>query len=193
MAVSSMKSSATTIMFLLTMVLTFPTRVVGWGTLGHEMVANIAWHRLQHTNDKTAFAALQGALQEFVTKNQTIIDAAGSPLAAVADWADRVRHFQPWSASLHYIDVRDDLIAGGCHYHIDSDDDSSAACYFDYERDCPDDICVAGAIVNYTTQLLAPGGVERLSSSSLRGGDTHQRIDYPTYTAKQQALMFLTQ
>jgi hypothetical protein len=37
--------------------------------------------------------------------------------------------------------------------------DESFTCQFDYARDCADDQCVAGAIVNYTSQLT-PTGVE---------------------------------
>ena len=88
----------------------------------------------------------------------------GSPMAVVANWADHVRHFLPWSGSLHYVDVRDDLIEGGCHYHYnnstmtDNSSDASSSsdlCEFQYyHRDCTDGGCVVGAILNYSTQLI---------------------------------------
>ena len=88
----------------------------------------------------------------------------GSPMAVVANWADHVRHFLPWSGSLHFIDVRDDLIEGGCHYQYNSSENNndyfmssspSDICEFQYyHRDCHDGICVAGAVMNYSTQLI---------------------------------------
>lgn len=88
----------------------------------------------------------------------------GSPMGVVANWADHVRHFLPWSGSLHFIDVRDDLIEGGCHYQYNSSEKNndysissspSDICEFQYyHRDCADGICVAGAVLNYSTQLI---------------------------------------
>lgn len=96
-----------------------------------------------------------------------------TPLAIVADWADQVRFYYKWSSPLHYIDVRDDIILPrGCPVKSMSTttlngvltDDTpfnnvtySSNCYFNYTRDCPNDICAAGAIMNYTTQLYNNG------------------------------------
>jgi hypothetical protein len=159
-----------------------PLLVAGWGTLGHEMVANIAWHRI---NDGTK------AWIEDILGPQNNTEEAGSPLAAVADWADRVRYFKPWSGPLHYIDVRDDLYDGGCHYDSNNSSSSSSsspsgACSFDYERDCPNDICVAGAILNYTSQLIEKAPSKK-SSSSLR------RSEPDDSWKESQALRFVTQ
>jgi S1/P1 Nuclease len=95
-----------------------------------------------------------------------------SPLAVVADWADRVRYYEPWTAPLHFIDVQDDVIAGGCpvavvvnNKHTDASDHhqiqqqpvpdaDQQQCQFIYARDCVDNVCVAGAILNYTKALL---------------------------------------
>jgi S1/P1 Nuclease len=56
----------------------------GWGTIGHEVVANLAWHRLSnHTRQ---------AIQDILgNDDENGTEVAGSPLASVADWADRVR------------------------------------------------------------------------------------------------------
>jgi hypothetical protein len=59
--------------------------VSGWGTIGHEVVANLAWHRLSNQTRQ----AIQDILGNDDDTNGT--DVAGSPLASVADWADRVR------------------------------------------------------------------------------------------------------
>jgi len=89
------------------------------------------------------------------------LDDIGSPLGVVANWADHVRHYLPWSGSLHFVDVRDDLIKGGCHYQYhsahtrDLSSSLSDLCEFEYfQRDCADGVCVAGAILNYSTQLI---------------------------------------
>eukprot|EP00339_Tiarina_fusa_P022639 CAMPEP_0117005448 /NCGR_PEP_ID=MMETSP0472-20121206/6063_1 /TAXON_ID=693140 ORGANISM="Tiarina fusus, Strain LIS" /NCGR_SAMPLE_ID=MMETSP0472 /ASSEMBLY_ACC=CAM_ASM_000603 /LENGTH=353 /DNA_ID=CAMNT_0004706697 /DNA_START=291 /DNA_END=1352 /DNA_ORIENTATION=- len=155
------------------------------------MVANIAWHRIQNEDTKAWIETILGP--------QNGTDDAGSPLAAVADWADRVRHFKPWSGPLHYIDVRDDLYKGGCHYTNNSSSNSSsgssnapaAGCSFDYERDCPNDICVAGAILNYTSQLLdEPTSTTTKRTSSTSTSSLRQRAPDPWL--KNQALRFVT-
>uniref|UniRef100_A0A0D9UWC5 Aspergillus nuclease S1 n=1 Tax=Leersia perrieri TaxID=77586 RepID=A0A0D9UWC5_9ORYZ len=66
---------------------------------------------------------------------------AGGNLSSLCSWADDVKFRYPWSAPLHYIDTPDRL------------------CNYNYDRDCKDEDgvkgrCVAGAITNYTSQLL---------------------------------------
>uniref|UniRef100_A0A0E0BWF5 Aspergillus nuclease S1 n=1 Tax=Oryza meridionalis TaxID=40149 RepID=A0A0E0BWF5_9ORYZ len=66
---------------------------------------------------------------------------AGGNLSSLCSWADGVKLRYPWSAPLHYIDTPDHL------------------CSYTYDRDCKDEDgvrgrCVAGAINNYTSQLL---------------------------------------
>lgn len=138
-----------------------------WGTLGHEIVANLAWMRLRPETKEW----VQSLLKHVEPEDDM------SPLAKVADWADEIRHFMGWSAPLHFIDIRDDLVDGGCER-------LSEKCDFQYKRDCPADFCVAGAILNYTDQLLLPSNSGNLRSSpsavSLKVNQT-------------QALMFLTQ
>lgn len=182
------------------------TRCHGWGTIGHEVVANVAWAALSaeartwvtlllSSNGTSSFPATttirhandQDASNSRATTLKTIQQEDNSPLGEVADWADQVRHYLPWSAPLHYIDVRDDLLAHGCHV----DPALNPQCRFLYERDCPDDTCVAGAIVNYTHQLLLPQHWNQ-PQSLLRGTRPFQ----PTIggsKATKEALMFLTQ
>ncbi|KAF4673631.1 hypothetical protein FOL47_010309 [Perkinsus chesapeaki] len=62
----------------------------------------------------------------------------GYRLATSASWADNILYGNEssewqWSKPLHYADTD--------------------ACEFNYSRDCPNDVCVAGAIKNYTAQL----------------------------------------
>ncbi|KAL5986897.1 hypothetical protein ACLOJK_015231 [Asimina triloba] len=64
-------------------------------------------------------------------------------LSALCIWPDQVRHWYHyrWTSPLHFIDTPDN------------------ACSFDYTRDCHDthgkkNMCVAGAVRNFTSQLL---------------------------------------
>lgn len=126
-------------------------------------------------------------------------------MGVVANWADSVRHYMPWSGSMHFIDVRDDLIDGGCHYQYNNssqtgDSVSSDLCEFQYyHRDCVNGICVAGAILNYSMQLIELPQQERKeesgSSRYLRNRMMTERDDKNHDDSKtvREALMFLIQ
>ncbi|WOK93976.1 endonuclease 2 [Canna indica] len=97
-----------------------------WGKEGHYMVCKIA----EELFSKRAKAAVLNLLPE----------SAGGDLAAVCSWADEIRFRYRWSSPLHYVDT-------------------PGVCNFNYSRDCHNskgiqDMCVVGAINNYTTQLL---------------------------------------
>eukprot|EP00980_Cylindrotheca_fusiformis_P012129 scaffold2929_cov107-Cylindrotheca_fusiformis.AAC.8 len=155
-----------------------PHEAQGWGTIGHEIVGNLAWHRLTNST--------QSWVEKLLEHRKKTNDTSLSPLAEVADWADQVRHWMGWSAPLHFIDVRDDLIEGGCQAVVPTKD-----CDFQYERDCPDDVCVAGAILNYTNQLMMeqPPSKSKTVRNLLRGSGKELSKGYN----RTQALMFLTQ
>ena len=178
------------ILYLSFTTLSFGSFVKAWGEIGHEIVANIAWSRLdddpqlqmhlrkilnvtQSHTTTTVFGNVKedGHIDDNISFHNDD-DDPGSPFAQVANWADHVRHFLPWSGQLHFIDVQDEIIDGGCHYHPhhhddDNDDEhhndgqgNNDKCMFFYERDCVDNECVAGAILNYSTQLL-PAAMEQ--------------------------------
>ncbi|KAL1807746.1 hypothetical protein DCAR_0727131 [Daucus carota subsp. sativus] len=99
----------------------------GWGVDGHLTVCRIAQARLT----ETAAAAVKKLLP---------VSAEGD-LGSECSWADHVKFRYHWSSALHYIDTPDNL------------------CSYQYTRDCKDEEgvsgrCVAGAINNYTNQLL---------------------------------------
>ena len=177
--------------------------------------ANLAWRRLSTQVQREVSTILN-------ISNATEVEDFGSPMSVVANWADHVRHFLPWSGTMHFIDVRDDLIEGGCHYQYNSSRtgdniDSSASsdlCEFQYyHRDCAGGVCAAGAILNYSTKLIEQQhqqqddhneGESRLPSSSrhLRQGIVKKQKDrnYHLHVnddsnskAVRQALMFLIQ
>ncbi|GJN05937.1 hypothetical protein PR202_ga23615 [Eleusine coracana subsp. coracana] len=69
---------------------------------------------------------------------------AGDDLSSLCSWADDIKFRYHWSSPLHYINTPDEL------------------CSYSYDRDCKDEEgvtgrCVAGAINNYTSQLLTYG------------------------------------
>jgi hypothetical protein len=170
-----------------------------WGEIGHEIVANIAWTRLD--DDPQLQMHLRKILNVTVTvttsnttksitnagkhdNNSNSDEDDGSPLANVANWADHVRHFLPWSGPLHFIDIQDEVIDGGCHYHPhfdvvshDDDDDNRRACMFHYERDCVENGCVAGAILNYSSQLLPAQDAVVENEEEMEGNEIQHEIE----------------
>ncbi|KAJ7954110.1 Endonuclease [Quillaja saponaria] len=149
----------------------------GWGEDGHLIVCRIAQSRLT----KRAEEVVENLLPK----------SAENDLGSVCSWADHVKFIYHWSSALHYIDTPDNL------------------CNYQYERDCKDGNgekgrCVAGAINNYTTQLLNYGKhskynlTQALLFLSHFMGDIHQplhvgftsdrggnTIDVHWYTRKQ--------
>ncbi|GKB80181.1 endonuclease 1 [Tanacetum coccineum] len=102
--------------------------VQAWSKEGHVMTCKIA----QDLLEPDAAHAVKMLLPDYVNGN----------LSALCVWPDQIRHWYRyrWTSPLHFIDTPDD------------------ACSFDYSRDCHDthggkDMCVAGAIKNFTSQL----------------------------------------
>ena len=96
-------------------------------------------------------------------------------MGAVASWADKVRYTKAfaWTAPMHFIDIRDDLVPGGCPststpvvptieevYKADYGEESRSSdrhngCTFSYDRDCVNGLCVANAIRTLSQRLFA--------------------------------------
>jgi len=90
----------------------------------------------------------------------------GKEIYQVASWADSFDHTSPghWSFSLHFVDIQ-----------------ARPACSVDYERDCPHDWCVIGAVKNYTrrlTNVTSPDGESDMDLKFLVHyfGDIHQPL-----------------
>ncbi|XP_051144168.1 endonuclease 2-like [Andrographis paniculata] len=129
----------------------------GWGLDGHFTICRLAQPRLSK--------AAADAVSELLPA------AAEKDLASVCIWADKIKFRYGWSRPLHYINTPDN------------------ECTYDYKRDCKDehggaDRCVAGAIKNYTSQLLTYGTkqaqqynlTEALLFVSHFLGDVHQPL-----------------
>ncbi|KAL8249745.1 hypothetical protein R6Q59_006613 [Mikania micrantha] len=141
---------------LMLLVFVSPITVRGWGVDGHFITCKIAQGRL---SQKAVDAV-----------NHLLPDYAEGDLASLCSWPDHVKFRYHWSSPLHYIDTPDNL------------------CTYQYRRDCKDEDgvmgrCVAGAIRNYTTQLLEYGKqesqynlTEALLFLSHFMGDIHQPL-----------------
>lgn len=131
--------------------------VHGWGRIGHQVVAEVAWSLLDNATQQIIQDTLQGE-----PTIDSICSKPCSPLTFVADWADTARHSQPfrWSESLHFIDILNDQLPSKCNNTLQKKD-WDPICSFVPSRDCPDQFCVYGAIVNYTQQLMTASTLGR--------------------------------
>jgi len=89
----------------------------------------------------------------------------GQTLSDVSSWADSVKRSPgyEWSGVLHYINTPD------------------WKCNFQYSRDCGDDACVAGALLNYTARLVDDSLPDKQIEEALKflvhfAGDIHQPL-----------------
>ncbi|XP_028767638.1 endonuclease 1-like [Neltuma alba] len=119
-----------------------------WGSLVLSFVllmtvsGALAWSKEGHTlTCKIAQSLLDAEAEEAVKK--LLPDYVEGDLSELCLWPDRIRIFHKyrWTSPLHFINTPDNL------------------CSFDYSRDCHNpkgeqDMCVAGAIKNFTSQLL---------------------------------------
>ncbi|XP_054800950.1 endonuclease 1-like isoform X2 [Prosopis cineraria] len=110
------------------LVITVPG-ALAWSKEGHTMTCRIA----QSLLDAGADEAMKNLLPDYVKGD----------LSALCIWPDQIRilYKYRWTSPLHYINIPDNK------------------CSFVYSRDCHDSngvqgMCVAGAIMNFTSQLL---------------------------------------
>lgn len=92
-------------------------------------------------------------------------DLNGTTLSAAATWCDEFDHTRggSWSAPLHYLDY------------------PGKACNFIWARDCANDVCNVGGLVNYTHQVFDKtlSAVDRLTALKFvihLMGDLHQPL-----------------
>ncbi len=188
--------------------------VHAWGKDGHEIVANIAYNLLTPQTREAAYNIL-------FPLNDYDFNATGhtSPLAAVANWADKVRFVKyfSWTTPLHYVDVRDTLIPNGCPCTPEKTDNATGTgsssgeelrvsqgegqqreCKFVYKRDCAGDLCAVGAIVNFSHLSKKPRKKFSMTTAStstdkrLRALPVPPQNPYISHNITQrQSLMFL--
>ena len=174
---------------------------LSWGKDGHEIVANIAYDLLSPETKQAACAIL------FPDNDFNATDHM-SPLASVATWADTVRytHYFAWTTPLHYVDVKDGMIEGGCpvtlegasYSNTDMNIDTTQPCTFIYDRDCKDGNCAVGAIRDFSNLLREsphPLSTSMVPSwqqqQGLRGGSMMPSFKHIHNVTERQSLMFL--
>jgi len=126
------------------LILLLPSPTEAWGKEGHQIVANIAYQRLSTKTQSVINDIVQYDDWHYKDNEEEL-----SPLGKIANWADQVRLYYKWSSKLHFVDIRDDEVKGGCHPSLKDDE-----CVFFYERDCVEDGCAVGDIVNYTNRIV---------------------------------------
>jgi len=113
------------------------------------------------TGHQIIAAIATALLPSSVVANATSI-LGGQTMVSVAAWADEVRD-QPgwrWSAPLHFINC------------------PSWACVYKFSTDCPDSMCIDGAIHNFTKQMQRTGSNYDVALKFLIHfyGDIHQPL-----------------
>ncbi|KAL6562172.1 Endonuclease 1 [Orobanche gracilis] len=128
MKMSNLRGIYVCLFTVLCIYIVFESSVEAWSMEGHAMTCKIAQGMLE----PEVAHAVQMLLPDYVNGD----------LSAICAWPDQVRHWYKyrWTSPLHFIDTPDQ------------------ACTFKYQRDCHDphgakDMCVAGAITNFTNQL----------------------------------------
>lgn len=137
-------------------------------------MANIAYQQLS--------SSTQSILTNILFPNESYHndDPSSSPLASVANWADTIRFTKEfaWTTPLHYVNIHDKWIPGGCpcprsNTHLysnvaEEEELSVSNCTFVYERDCQKDHCAVGAIVQFSdASSSSPGTRSGIASPSL--------------------------
>ncbi|XP_059453722.1 endonuclease 2 [Corylus avellana] len=150
-----MKCCRAQIVAIVSLMLLFPV-INAWGNDGHYIVCKIAQSRLNK--------AAAEIVEELLPKS------AENELESVCSWADEIKFHYPWSRPLHYVNTPD-------------------VCNYQFERDCKDESgeqgrCVAGAVQNYTKQLLTIRSNDKSSNNLTEAllfyshfmGDIHQPL-----------------
>jgi len=124
-----------------------------------DVPARLQWGRDGHASTgKIAQLFLHDAV---VDRLQELLPDDAGLLGNVCSWADDVRSKMPWSFDLHFINTPD------------------WDCDFIHSRDCADEICVSGAISNYTTRLTDQTGEQQVEALKFLVhfiGDIHQPL-----------------
>ena len=141
---------------------------------GHEIIANIAYGLLskdiQSIVTQILFPRSNDNDDDDNSTSSYDQTKYSNAMGAVASWADKVRYTKAfaWTAPLHFIDIRDDLVPGGCPststpiIPITADPRKEShrihrhnGCIFSYDRDCGNGLCVANAIQTLSQRLFA--------------------------------------
>jgi len=122
--------------------LAFLKLVVGWGFIGHNTTAYLAYNLLNNGTKNYLLDVYN------ITNRDSFV--------GLATWADSIKSLPKysWSYELHFVDVMADppknCYKNSSYLWIETRD----PCIINYNLDCVDDRCVIGAIKNYTKRYL---------------------------------------
>jgi len=139
---------------LLLLLLVAAHRVTAYSWDGHAIVANVAWNLISEETKATVEEILARSEHFYNSLIREPCDGVCTPLGEMAKWADDARdddeafEVYGYTDPMHYIEIPDDEVS--CP--ILADDDVNE-CWFDYDRDCPEDACSVGGINCYSLHL----------------------------------------
>ncbi|TCD69568.1 hypothetical protein EIP91_006990 [Steccherinum ochraceum] len=129
--------------------------VAAWGALGHMTIGFVAQEFLA----PKALSFVQ----------TTLGSQYNFSLGPAATWADEVKSETAfkWSADLHF---------------VDAEDTAPDSCSVQEKRDCSDNVCVLGAIANYTTRVVKPSlGAEQVQEAlKFLGTSSSNLLSWPS-------------
>lgn len=126
--------------------------VGAFGTVGHQIIANVAW-KLLTPGTQTKVQTLLDPSSLFYTLFYYEPCDECTPLGAVSHWADAIR--DSGSSAKHFINVQDANVVDCSVLDPSANFSTSTNCQLVLDRDCTTkDDCVVRAIVDVSTALL---------------------------------------
>ncbi|KAJ3319231.1 hypothetical protein HDV06_006610, partial [Boothiomyces sp. JEL0866] len=120
-------------MHSVSLVLIAASSVFAWGNDGHSTVGNVAQNYL----DKHAAAYVAYLFPEYGGVLGTYNVSLSTAMGDIPNWADMIKSNPVYKFAYNY-------------HFSDSLDAPPKNCSYIDERDCPDNLCITGAIANYT-------------------------------------------
>lgn len=149
-----MQSASKFLLFLLLVVGLDPAEA--YGRAGHIIIANCAWNLLDDPVKISVEELLGRSTWFYDSLKRSSCSGECTPLAKASTWADDVlsddhaSQVYSFSEYGHWLELPDDEVpCPGLHQ------DEENNCWFDYDRDCPNNDCSAAAIVANSQHLMA--------------------------------------
>ena len=140
---------------LLLVLLVVADQVPAYSSDGHAIVPNLAWRLLTEETKANVEKILARSKYFYKSLLEDKCEGECSPLGEFGKWADNVRDEDPayqavygYADLMHYMEIPDDEVP--CPILADEDVNE---CFFDYDRDCPEDACSVGGITINTSHL----------------------------------------
>jgi len=126
-----------------------PNKALSYHTEGHRIVANLAWYLTSEDTQHECEKLLDDSSFFYYFQMFTYCLEDCTLLGSFSEWADDTRDSHEYNPK-HGISIPDKNSPSNC---LGEDAATNPNCHLEYERDCEDDTCVVGDIVNYSLQL----------------------------------------